>query len=278
MVTTYPANIDNSTTLPTVLDNITGLHAVTINILRDTAIAIEAALGAKPQGLYTTVAARLAALEGLIQGSISLEVSFSGDISGNSVHQTVIGLQTKPISPTAPTQGQTLIFDGAVYNPSTNFFGANLTTTGTLASGAYSLGAQITFSNISSPGVSASGKAVIYFDTTANKLRVSENGGSYVNLVGADDTITTITTGYTTLVTDEFISVGTLSGTITILLYATPFSGQKLVIKDANGSAFAHNIIIGGNGNNIDGASSIVLDQNFAAITLTFTGTQWSIS
>lgn len=40
------------------------------------------------------------------------------------------------------------------------------------------------FAAISSPAASTSGKGRVYFDSTANKFKVSENGGGYVQLVG----------------------------------------------------------------------------------------------
>lgn len=455
MVTTFPAAIDNSSSLPTVFDNITGLHAVTINILRDTAIAIEATLGTKPQSVYTTVRARLDAMEALIQSSIIGEISFSGDISGTTTHQTVIGLQTKPISPVAPVAGQPLIFDGVQYSPSTNFFSQNLITTGSIIAGPVlstsaetgllTTDGKFIINGIMPTIISNTGQAIIYYDSTLNKLRVSENGGAYVNLLtvdaitwsqdlagstvsnqivvgltgaggfteirstsakliwdgsttsptitqnpgsgaggnlfitgqsaggsnnnggnlilgsgfhsgsgndgyvalwdgyveiaqttstqlnalaygvgGISGSVPTITTGtgapsstptngsiylrqdgyyftglyiyeqnswfpigdykptavtgnYNVLGTDDIIAVGTLSGSITISLFATPISGQSITIKDANGSASAHNIVVSGNGTNIDGSASITLDQNYASITLVYTNPNWSV-
>ncbi len=44
---------------------------------------------------------------------------------------------------------------------------------------------SFTASGIAPPAVAPAGKTRFYFDTATNKLRVSENGGAYVNLVGA---------------------------------------------------------------------------------------------
>ena len=99
MSTTYPANIDNGTTLPLAVDNTTGIHAVSVNQLNGAIIAIESELGQLPAGLYTTVRARLDALESLIRAAVVGDFSPSGDLSGSQIHQTVIGLQTNPLAP-----------------------------------------------------------------------------------------------------------------------------------------------------------------------------------
>ncbi len=44
---------------------------------------------------------------------------------------------------------------------------------------------SVSLSGITAPNVSIAGQGRIYFDSTANRFRVSENGGAYVNLVNA---------------------------------------------------------------------------------------------
>ena len=44
---------------------------------------------------------------------------------------------------------------------------------------------SITASGTAPPAVAPAGKTRFYFDTATNKIRISENGGAYVNLVGA---------------------------------------------------------------------------------------------
>jgi hypothetical protein len=51
-------------------------------------------------------------------------------------------------------------------------------------SGAVSIGTSLTQTGMAAPAVSPAGRGRIYFDSTANVFRVSENGGAYVNLVG----------------------------------------------------------------------------------------------
>src|ERR1035441_6009226 len=56
----------------------------------------------------------------------------SGDLSGSSTHQTVIGLQGNPIASTTPTSSQVLQWNGSAWAPSTLSVGTstNITLSG----------------------------------------------------------------------------------------------------------------------------------------------------
>lgn len=66
MSTRYPASIDNSSNLPAAVDNVTGVNAASLNQLRGAILAIESELGVKPSSTFSTVRARLDALEAAI--------------------------------------------------------------------------------------------------------------------------------------------------------------------------------------------------------------------
>lgn len=85
------------------------------------------------------------------------------------------------------------------------------------------------------------------------------------------------TSNYTVLITDYVIGIGTLAGSITITLPASPASGDQYIVKDVNGSAGTYPVTVAGNGANIDGSSTFKLSQNYAAYTFLYTGSQWSI-
>lgn len=80
---------------------------------------------------------------------------------------------------------------------------------------------------------------------------------------------------YTVLPQDAFIPVDTTSSR-TINLTASPSTGQIVTLKDNNSSAQTNNITVQGNGHNIDGASSLVINTINAAVTFVFNGTQWN--
>lgn len=76
---------------------------------------------------------------------------------------------------------------------------------------------------------------------------------------------------------DHILSVGTLSGNITVTLPASPNSGDEFIIKDANGSALAHTVTISGNGHNIDGSSTFVMSNSFQSTKVKYNGTTWMV-
>ena len=115
MTTKFPAKIDDETTLPTMVDNEDGLNADNINRLKNTIIVIESELGQKPSGIHGTVRNRLNNLDIIIaslpSGGGGGGASFvaSGDLSGTTTNQIVVGIRGLPISATEPVPGQALI-------------------------------------------------------------------------------------------------------------------------------------------------------------------------
>ena len=63
-----------------------------------------------------------------------------------------------------------------------------------------------------------------------------------------------------------------------LILPASPAIGDTYLIKDTVGAAAINNITVSGNGNNVDGSPAKVMTNNFEAIEVTYTGTQWSVS
>jgi hypothetical protein len=90
--------------------------------------------------------------------------------------------------------------------------------------------------------------------------------------------ITNVTTTYTILVTDDYLSITTLSAPFTITLPASPVTGDEYVIKDSTGNAATNNVTVSGNGNNIDGSATFLFSQPYASATFTFAGGQWSVT
>jgi hypothetical protein len=113
----YPAQIDNSTSLPQVIDNSTPVSADAVNALRSATIAIETTLGTTPNGVYSSVGARLNILENIIAQTPIINIA--GDIGGTNTNPLVIGLQGRPISTVAPVPGQLLYWNGLAWGPIT---------------------------------------------------------------------------------------------------------------------------------------------------------------
>lgn len=109
--------------------------------------------------------------------------------------------------------------------------------------------------------------------TTATKFITSLGRRLGITTVGTN---VTVPDGYDT------IFVPTLTAGITITLPSTPANGDTYLIKDRDGSASTFNIIISGNGKNIEQfvgapAASLTLNQNYDSVTLIYNGTFWSI-
>lgn len=81
---------------------------------------------------------------------------------------------------------------------------------------------------------------------------------------------------YTVKGCDYFIGASS-SSAHTITLPASPITGILYRIKDVTGSALINNITVSGNGNNIDGAATYAINQNYGSIDVLFNGTTWSV-
>lgn len=81
---------------------------------------------------------------------------------------------------------------------------------------------------------------------------------------------------YAVLTTDYTIAASSASAN-TVTLPSTPESGRIYIVKDATGTATSNNITVDGNGNNIDGASTYVINTNYGSVILQFNGTIWMV-
>ncbi len=81
---------------------------------------------------------------------------------------------------------------------------------------------------------------------------------------------------YTTKFYDYQINCTTGGHTITLNATGLISGISQFLIKDASGTAFASNITINGNGNNIDGTATYNLNANYQSTTLIWNGTQWN--
>jgi hypothetical protein len=89
---------------------------------------------------------------------------------------------------------------------------------------------------------------------------------------------TVIASNYTVKTNDYVISVDSTAMSIGITLPSSSTaiqSGETFIIKDSGGGASTNNITVSGNGNNIDGAATYIIGNNYAAVVLTFNGTSW---
>lgn len=75
---------------------------------------------------------------------------------------------------------------------------------------------------------------------------------------------------------DVMIPVDTTAAR-TINLPGSPIGGKVVIIKDDSGLALINNITIQGNGQNIDGSASAIINTNYGSMRLIYNGTQWNV-
>ncbi len=194
--TVYPQAIDTSAELPDAVDSVTPVRAIELNRIKQAVIAIETELGVKPSRTYGTVRNRLDTIEAVLASSGG----------GGS------------ILPIGASIGQTIIWDGNDWAPSTDFSPENIKTSGVF----------ILDGHVSTPSVSNAGSGIIYFDTALNKFRVSQNGDAYVDLLGISGSLGGDLSGT--------ISAAVVTGLQTYDIDTTaPLDGEILTWVDVDG-------------------------------------------
>lgn len=82
---------------------------------------------------------------------------------------------------------------------------------------------------------------------------------------------------YAVLAADQAILVDSTAAVVTVTLPAAPLTNRRIEVKDKLGQAAAFAITVDGNGKNIDGVATQVLNVPYASITIIYNGTQWNI-
>lgn len=177
-------------------------------------------------------------------------------INGGAADRNITGLQAPSLSGVV-----TLVNVGTTNNlVLKNQSGSSSATNRFLTAG----GTDVTLT----PGASAA----CWYDPTTTRWRVGSAGGG-----GGGFTIESISTTSTVSATNRVVSI--TAGGITVSVPASPSSGDYLYLKDTNGNATASNIVISGNGHNIDGSSTLTFTTNYSALFIVYNGstTSWMI-
>jgi hypothetical protein len=209
----------------------------------------------------------------------------SGDLSGAYPNPNVIAITGSGGTTNIATTGA--IFNWATTTSSPTIKQADNTT-------ASATGQVLTIQSQNATGTTATGGKLllksgtgtstpgnIEFSTgstviaTAGTSKFITNQGKRINTTSTTANLT-IVDGY------EVILVGTLTGSITITLPASPTTGDIYTIKDQGGSASSFNINISGNGKNIEQiaggtAATLTLNTNYYVARLIYNGTTWSL-
>lgn len=124
------------------------------------------------------------------------------------------------------------------------------------------------------PPLAPLGKARIVFDTATGRLLLSQSATAYQPF--ALPLLVATPAANHNVLPNTVVKFQTLAAPATATLPAAPGAGQICYIKAApNSTAFP--VTIDGNGNNIDGAPSFVLDADRVSVILIFDGTEWGI-
>lgn len=85
------------------------------------------------------------------------------------------------------------------------------------------------------------------------------------------------TSAYTVALGDFLVFTDSTSAAFTVTLPSAPSTGDTYRVKDSTGQSATNNVTISGNGKNIDGSSTYVLNLAYAMVELTYNGSQWSV-
>lgn len=196
------------------------------------------------------------------------DVTFAGDLTGTQSSQTVVKLQGRSVLSTAPTTNQILEWNGSAWAPTTLTYGGDLS--GNITSQTVT-GLQARPVSPSAPTI---GQTLVW-------------GGSSWAPSSTVDVITDVVApvsnaNYAVVAANlsTLVAMSGLSTNRTVTLPASPTTGQKVVVKDTDGSLATHNIIVAGNGHNIDNGSSYTLSNiqgPYSSLSVQYNGSIWSI-
>lgn len=82
---------------------------------------------------------------------------------------------------------------------------------------------------------------------------------------------------YTATNSDNIIYVDSTSGAFAITLPASPTTNKELSIIDKTGQCDTYTVTINGNGKNIIGSATALMNSKYISYTLIYNGTQWNI-
>ena len=198
--------------------------------------------------------------------TFSSTVTFSGLTASTSL---ALNASKELVSVANTGTGNNVLADGATMS--------GLTHTGTLGAAAANFSGAVTMTVGTASTSTGTGSLVVTGGVgMSGNLFVggSLNGGA-LTATQQSLAISTKSANYTVTAGDHTILVDTTSGDITITLPASPETGRIVVVKKITDTT--GDVIVAGNGNNIDGAASQTLFTYNATFQLQFNGTAWYV-
>jgi hypothetical protein len=134
----------------------------------------------------------------------------------------------------------------------------------------YNVGKNTSNNNVLLIDNSDTSKTLIYGEFDKDRLKV--NGRLAVSTYSVNTSSVTLGNGY------SFVDVDyTSTGTVTINLPTDNTEGDVLVITDTGGNASVNNITINGNGANISGSSTYMLQVSYESVQMHYHNGNWFV-
>lgn len=118
--------------------------------------------------------------------------------------------------------------------------------------------------------------------STSDSVLVRANDGTVKTVAGSSlgdknniYSYSAVTSNVTLSTGSTYVILANPSAEFTITLPATPTNGQVFKIKDISGQALTYNVIISGNGKNIDGYPMARINTDYGAFELIYNGIAW---
>jgi hypothetical protein len=165
------------------------------------------------------------------------------------------------------------------------FGSINVTTSATIGSLVLSGVSQVTTAPLNDNSTTIASTAFV--NNAIANIGSQLNLSNYLTIVNATATyaplfcmlrIVTASGNVTQSASDQIIIVNKATPAVTTVnLLSSPATGQMLQVKDGAGNASSYNITIVPASGTIDGSSSIVMNNNYASVTLVYNGSGWNI-
>lgn len=164
-------------------------------------------------------------------------------------------------------------FDGySSIQPNNGVDGYQVTIAAQSSTGAGTRGGDLVLR--SGAGTNSAGNIRLFAGDT-EVARVS--GGKFVMSAGQRVTYDIVTTTPYDITDGYYVLLINTTSAKTVNLPATPANGDVYNIKDMTGNAAANNITVSGNGKNIDGVASYIMNTNYSSSVFMYNGTTWSV-
>jgi hypothetical protein len=174
---------------------------------------------------------------------------------------------------------------GIVNGDQLNTFEQTCNTVSDLRSFVGITGLQVFVRGLTNPGDGGQGPfywngSVVATDDGVNTIvPASAASGAWLRLaldVIVPVTALVTTSGTTIAVGASYVPINNTTGlAFSISLPGTPVNGTRVAVKDWAGNAATYHITVGGNGYNIDGASTFVMSTNYQAARFMFVSNSW---